>query len=75
MDRTSQKLEVVWFFLKNTPAFLKNQGLHFIHQGISRLIYYLWKQAEKSSVAFDSFQRKFDRRKAPKFAEPYDLFW
>ena len=41
MNRCSQKLGMVWFYLKNKAAFLKNQSLHFIHQSVSRSAVFL----------------------------------
>ena len=36
IDRYNQNDELVWLFLKNTPAFLINQLLQFFHQSFSR---------------------------------------
>ena len=35
MDRSSQKMEVIWVFLENKPAYIKTHWQVFVHLGIS----------------------------------------
>ena len=60
MDRYSWNLGVVWVFLNNKPAFLKDPWLHYIQQGIFQLPSNLWNRTGMSSLARYSSQRKFE---------------
>ena len=61
-----QRVEMVWFFMRNKPLFFGNRWMLSFYQGCSQIFCYFQKLTTLSVVAFAPLQLKLDKCEVPK---------